>query len=140
MTPLAVFIRTLLRTSAIFIGTTMVFLHPPNEWTGARTVSAGPSGREMAVDALISVMNDSDAGVRRQVAASLGTSANARALPALRMMLHDAEPAVRRAALASINKIERGGVAQAFSPAGPKVVQPFRAGSQTALKGLDYTG
>ena len=125
MTPLAVFIRTLLRTSAIFIGTTMVFLHPPNEWTSGRTVSAGPSGREMAVDALISVMNDSDAGVRRQVAASLGTSANPRALPALRMMLHDAEPAVRRAALWSINKIERGVVAQTFTPPGSNVAQPY---------------
>jgi hypothetical protein len=127
MTPLAVFIRTLLRTSAIFIGTTMVFLHPPSEWAGGRTVSAVPAGREMAVDALIAVMNDSDAGVRRQVAASLGTSANPRALPALRMMLHDAEPAVRRAALSSINKIERRVVAQAFRPAGSDGAQPAEA-------------
>jgi len=116
MSPLAVFVRTLLRTSAIFIGTMLVFLHPPSEWSagritlaGERTVTAAKSGSEMAVDALIGVINDSDAGVRRQAAASLGTIANPRALPALRMMLNDAEPAVRRAALASINKIERRG-------------------------------
>ena len=121
MTPLAVFVRTLLRTSAIFIGTTIVFLHPPLEWGAGRTVTvtAVQSGKEMAVDALIAVMNDSDAGVRRQIAASLGTSVNPRALPALRMMLHDAEPAVRRAALASINKIERR--------VSRVVVEPFRA-------------
>ena len=113
MSPFAVFVRTLLRASAIFIGTTFVFLHPPSEWSGRmtmageRTVTAAKSGSEMAVDALIGVINDSDAGVRRQAAASLGTIANPRALPALRMMLHDAEPAVRRTALASINKIER---------------------------------
>ncbi|CAN5781730.1 hypothetical protein BH18ACI5_BH18ACI5_21950 [soil metagenome] len=120
MTPLAVFVRTLLRTSAIFLGTTIVFLHPPLEWGSGRTVTAVQSGKEMAVDALIAVMNDSDAGVRRQVAASLGASVNPRALPALRMMLHDAEPAVRRAALSSINKIERHAsriVAQPFLPA-----------------------
>jgi len=107
MTPLAVFVRTLLRTSAIFIGTTIVFLHPPFESTSWRTVTAVQSGNELAVDALIGAMTDSDAGVRRQVAASLGAIANPRALPALRMMLHDAEPAVRRAALGSISKIER---------------------------------
>lgn len=114
MSSFAVFVRTLLRASAIFIGTTIVFLHPPSEWSagrmtmaGERTVTAAKSGSEMAVDALIGVINDSDAGVRRQAAASLGTIANPRALPALRMMLHDAEPAVRRTALASINKIER---------------------------------
>ena len=114
MSPLAVFVRTLLRTSAVFIGTTIVFLHPPSEWSagrramaGGRTVTAAKSGSEMAVDALIGIMNDCDAGVRRQAAASLGTIANPRALPALRMMLHDAEPAVRRTALASINKIDR---------------------------------
>jgi HEAT repeat protein len=107
MTPLALFVRTLLRTSAIFIGTAIVFLHPPLDWRAGRTVTAVQSGKEMALDALMAVMNDSDVGVRRQVAASLGASANPRALPALRMMLHDAEPAVRRAALSSITKIER---------------------------------
>jgi hypothetical protein len=123
MTPVAVFVRTLLRTSAIFIGTTFVFLHPPLEWGAARTVTAVQSGREMAVDALIGVMNDSDAGVRRQVAASLGATVSPRALPALRVMLHDAEPAVRRAALGSINKIER----RISRAASQDVVQPFRA-------------
>src|SRR5215203_3182463 len=115
MSPLAVFVRTLLRTSAIFIGTTFVFLHPPSEWSARtltawnaeRTVTAAKSGNEMAVDALLGVINDCDPGVRRQAAASLGAIANPRALPALRMMLHDAEPAVRRTALASINKIDR---------------------------------
>ena len=33
MSPIAVFFRTLMKTSAIFIGTTLVFLHPPLDWT-----------------------------------------------------------------------------------------------------------
>ena len=36
MSPLVVFVRTLLKTSAIFIGTTMVMLHPSLEWQHGR--------------------------------------------------------------------------------------------------------
>ena len=35
MTPLAIFVRTLFKTSAIFIGATFVILHPSLEWTSA---------------------------------------------------------------------------------------------------------
>lgn len=107
MNCVTVFVRTLLRTSAIFIGTTMVFLHPSLEWTSAPSVTAGPSPVEMALAGLTEALDDSDAGVRRQAAASLGTIGNPRALPALRRALDDAEPAVRRAALRAISKIER---------------------------------
>jgi hypothetical protein len=108
MNAATVFVRTLLKTSAIFIGTTVVFLHPPLDWSPGRTVSAVQSPAEMALNGLIGALDDSDAGVRRQAAASLGTIGDARAIPALRQKLADGEPAVRRAALRAISKIERG--------------------------------
>jgi len=116
MNSAAVFVRTLLRTSAIFIGTTVVFLHPPSDWSAAttaagghpaRTVQAGEAPAENAVTKLIEAIADPVVEVRRQVAASLGTIGNPRALPALRRALNDDEPAVRRAALRAISKIER---------------------------------
>ena len=39
MTPLAVFVRTLLKTSAVFIGVTTVMLHPSLEWSRASGLS-----------------------------------------------------------------------------------------------------
>ena len=79
MTPLAVFVRTLLKTSALFIGVTVVMLHPSLEWSRASGLSpsstwvrAGQSPAEGAVDALVGALKDSDAGVRRQAAAALG--------------------------------------------------------------------
>lgn len=107
MNAATVFVKTLLKTSAIFIGTTIVFLHPPLDWTPGRAVSAVPSPAEMALSALIGALDDSDAAVRRQAAASLGTIGNPRAIPALRNKLDDGEPAVRRAALRAISKLER---------------------------------
>jgi hypothetical protein len=35
MTPLTVFVRTLMKTSAIFIGVTAVFLHPRLDWSAS---------------------------------------------------------------------------------------------------------
>ena len=40
MTPLAVFFRTLSRTSAIFLGAVAVFLNPPLDWGASRTATA----------------------------------------------------------------------------------------------------
>ena len=37
MTPLVVFVRTLMKTSAIFIGVTAVMLHPSLEWSASST-------------------------------------------------------------------------------------------------------
>ena len=54
MSPLTVFVRTLMKTSAIFIGATAVFLHPRLDWSasggaraqrGAETALASPRGR-----------------------------------------------------------------------------------------------
>ena len=96
MTPMAVFIRTLLKTSAIFIGTTLVFLHPPLDWSPARTVTAHQSPADAAVDALVLALHDSDRHVRRTAAASLARLANPRSLRALtNAMTSDHDEAVR---------------------------------------------
>src|SRR5262249_49183310 len=109
MTPLAVFVRTLLKTTAIFIGATVVILHPSLEWTSARgpslSVTAGQSPREGAVDGLVALLKDSDAGVRRQAAAALGEIGNARAVTGLTEALKDSDADVRQHALSALGEI-----------------------------------
>ena len=106
MTPLAVFVRTLLKTSAIFIGTTVVFLHPPLDWSPGRTVTAHQSPADAAVDALVLALHDSDRHVRRTAAASLARLANPRSLRALRTAMHsDPDDAVRLHASRGITNI-----------------------------------
>src|SRR4029078_3644290 len=93
MTPATVFIRTLLKSSAIFIGATLIFLHPQLEWRSeARTaadrrqgvgVSAGQASNEAAIDGLIALLKDPDAGVRRQAVRSLAALNRLSAAPAL---------------------------------------------------------
>ena len=106
MTPMAVFIRTLLKTSAIFIGTTIVFLHPPLDWTPARTVTAQKSPAESAIDALVLALHDSDRYVRRTAAASLARLAYPRSLPALMNALHDPDAVVRQHASRGVRNIQ----------------------------------
>lgn len=106
MTPLAVFVRTLLRTSAIFIGTTLVFLHPPLDWSPGRTVTAHQSPADAAVDALVLALHDSDRHVRRTAAASLARLANPRSLRALTTAMHrDPDEAVRQHASRGVTNI-----------------------------------
>ena len=72
MSPVTVFYRTLLRSSAMFLGAAAIFLHPPSEWSSAAGTSsssrlaATQSPTESAVDGLVGALKDSDAGVRRQ--------------------------------------------------------------------------
>jgi hypothetical protein len=68
MSPITVFVRTLFKTSAIFIGFTTIMLHPSLEWTSSSPtrVAAGQSPQENAVDGLVGALKDSDAGVRRR--------------------------------------------------------------------------
>src|SRR5919112_4335429 len=115
MTPLAVFVRTLMKTTAVFIGVTTVMLHPSLEWRGSSRnaaaqpgatritdglgVTAGQAPSEAAIDALVSALKDTDAGVRRQAAAALGEIGSARAVPGLIDALKDTDSDVRRQAI-----------------------------------------
>ena len=107
MSPITVFVRTLLKTSAIFIGFTTIMLHPSLEWTSPSPtkVTAGQSPREGAVDALVGALKDSDAGVRRQAAAALGELGNTRAVTGLTEALKDADADVRAHAISALAEI-----------------------------------
>ena len=105
MSPIAVFFRTLMKTSAIFIGTTLVFLHPPLDWTNGRAVTAGQSGTEAVIDALTGALKDTDAGVRREAAAALGNRSSRRAVPALLAALQDTDVQVRVRVISALGEI-----------------------------------
>lgn len=108
MSPLAVFVRTLLRTSAIFIGATFVFLHPTLDWSARQAgVTAQQSPAEAALDGLVMLLTDPDAGVRRQAADALGHVRKTRAIPALVEALDDTDPAVRRSAAKALTACAR---------------------------------
>jgi HEAT repeat protein len=81
MSPLAVFLRTLSRSSAIVLGIAFVVINPSLEWStrGMRSATAQNSDVERAVDALVAALKDSDAGVRRQATVALGQMKNRRA-------------------------------------------------------------
>ena len=74
MTPLTVFFRTLMKSSAIFVGAGYIMLHPSLDLrsTARGGVTAQKSPAEAAVDGLVAALKDSDPGVRRQAAAALG--------------------------------------------------------------------
>ncbi len=104
MTPLAVFLRTFLRMSAIFIGSSIVFLHPPLEWSASSPARAQKSPIEAAVDGLIAALKDPDEDVRCQAAWALGRTGKTRAVDALLEALGDS-PEVRRQAIRALGEI-----------------------------------
>src|SRR5262245_18136183 len=113
MSPAAVFLRTLLKSSAIFIGTAAIFLHPSLEWRTAAqpeghagvAVGAQQSGSEAAVDALIVALKDTDAGVRREAARALAELNSRRAAPALAATLKDADDDMRATIVSALGEL-----------------------------------
>ncbi|HEX5473987.1 MAG TPA: HEAT repeat domain-containing protein [Vicinamibacterales bacterium] len=106
MTPLTVFVRTLVRSSALFLGVTIVFLHPTLDWTTAGEAARAQQGPTVsAVDGLAGVLTDSDAGVRLQAAAALGAIGSPRAVAALARALTDANPNVRARSATALGEI-----------------------------------
>ena len=115
MSPVVVFIRTLLKSSAIFIGTAAIVLHPSLEWrttahqdAAGTTVGAQQSGAEAAVDALIGALKDTDAGVRREAVRALGELDSRRAVPALAAALKDPDVNMRTAIASAFRPAHRG--------------------------------
>src|SRR4029450_3264706 len=104
MSPLAVFFRTLSRSSAICLGVALAIVHPSLEWSPARGVTAQKSPSEAALDGLILALKDSDEGVRRQAAIALGELRNTRAVPALIELLKDDKPEVRMHAISALSE------------------------------------
>lgn len=78
MTPLAVFVRALMKTSAIFIGATWIVLHPSLDWSSRNTLVTAQLGpRETALTGLRYALADQDPVVRRQAAIALARIRNA---------------------------------------------------------------
>ncbi|HEX6975830.1 MAG TPA: HEAT repeat domain-containing protein [Vicinamibacterales bacterium] len=72
MTPLAVFVRTLMKTSAIFLGASWIVLHPSLDWSArSAAVTAELAPREAALAGLRLALSDQDPAVRRQAAQAL---------------------------------------------------------------------
>lgn len=109
MTPLAVFFKTLSRTSALFIGVALVFLHPPLDWGAGRTVTAVKGPRQATIDSLTYAMRDPDAGVRRAVARALeayaAIDAQRAAAAELTTQLTSPDAATRTRAACGLRKI-----------------------------------
>ena len=98
MSPLAVFFRTLSRSSAVCLGVGLAIVNPSWEWSSRghasgriqiAGVTAQKSPTEAAIDGLIIALKDSDAGVRLQAADRLAGLRNPRAVPALMEALKD---------------------------------------------------
>ena len=110
MSPVTVFFRTLLTSSAIFIGTAAVFLHPSLEWRSVgvdRTaVSAQPGARQAALAALMIALNDSDARVRMTAADAL-RELQPRDLSTATSGLSSADPADRTRAACRLREMGR---------------------------------
>jgi HEAT repeat protein len=93
MSPVTVFFRTLLKSSAIFIGAATIVLNPSLEWRAAThangagmrgtSVGAAQAGTEAAIDGLIALLKDTDASVRRAAVEALSELNSRRAVPAL---------------------------------------------------------
>ena len=133
MSPLTVFLRTLAKSTAIFLGAGVIFLNPTLDLVGSRAVTAQKSPAEAAADVLIGALKDSDAGVRRQAAHSLGQMRSARAVPALIDAMKDENAEVRAQAMWALAEVEdrraTPAIAAALKDSDPKV----RARAASAL-------
>src|SRR5229473_2506993 len=115
MSPVTVFFRTLLKSSAIFVGAAAIVLNPGLEWRSASQatgsalrgtiVGAQQAGSEAAIDGLVAALKDTDAGVRRAAVNALAELNSRRAVPALSAALKDGDPDVRKRAITSLGEI-----------------------------------
>jgi HEAT repeat protein len=103
MSPLTVFIRTLLKSSAICFGIAIAVVQPTMR---PQRAIAQKSPSQAATDALIAALKDSDAGVRAHAATALGSLGSAAAVPALTAAVADESPEVRLRALAALGELE----------------------------------
>jgi HEAT repeat protein len=122
MSPVTVFFRTLLKSSAIFVGAAAIFLHPSLDWRSGATAertSVGAQQRlsESAVNGLIGALSDTDAGVRKQAAHALGSLGAADAVPALTAAIADKDRDVRTAAIDALGAIGDPRALDALTPA-----------------------
>jgi HEAT repeat protein len=144
MSPVTVFFRTLLKSSAIFVGAAAVFLHPSFDWRGASTertaVGAQQRFSEGAVDALIGALRDTDAGVRLQAARALGSLNVTRAVPALIAAMADKDHVVRASAIDALGLIGDPGALDALTNAMKDQDPVIRRHAAAALASVSGAG
>ena len=141
MSPLTVFFRTLIKSSALFLGVGVVFLNPSLDWSarsagGHAGVTAQKSPTEAAVDGLIAALSDSDAGVRRQAAYALGELRSGRAVEGLTRALKDEAVEVRASAISALGEIRDPRAAAAIAGALKDADPGVRARAASALSEL----
>lgn len=117
MTPLSVFVRALLKSSAICLGIAIAVVQPSMEFGPPRQATAQQSPREGAIDGLLAALGDADPGVRRYAADALGRLRAARAVPALIEAMRDARPDVRVQAVRALGAIGDSRAAAALASA-----------------------
>lgn len=105
MSPLTVFVRTLLKSSAICLGIALAVVQPSVDEGASRQATAHPSPTEAAIDGLLVALDDADPGVRGYAAAALGKLRSRRAVPALIDVVRDSQPEVRMQAVTALGKI-----------------------------------
>jgi HEAT repeat protein len=107
MSPLTVFVRALLKSSAICFGVAIALVEPSFDGSPSRPAVAHQSPVQEAIDGLIDALKDPDPGVRRNAAVALGELRSARAVPALIDATRDERSDVRSGATAAIRQITK---------------------------------
>jgi hypothetical protein len=106
MSPLTVFVRALLKSSAICLGVAIAIVQPSFDGGPSRRAVAQQSPVQAAIDGLVNALKDPDPGVRRNAAIALGELRSARAVPALIAASWDGNDEVRSRASAALRQIE----------------------------------
>ena len=136
MSPLTVFLRTLARSSAIFLGIAIAVVHPSIDGGPRRSATAQQSPSEAAIDGLLVALDDSDPGVRGYSADALGRLHARRAVPALMDALQDAQAGVRLQAARALGRIGDARAATALAAALRDSDEYVRSEAQSAISAL----
>lgn len=72
MSPMTVFVRVLLKSSAICLGAALAIVQPSFDGGPSRRAVAQQSPVQAAIDGLVNALSDPDPGVRRNAAIALG--------------------------------------------------------------------
>jgi HEAT repeat protein len=138
MSPLSVFVRTLMKSSAICLGIAFAVVQPSFDGGPPRRATAHSSPTEAAVDGLLVALEDADPGVRGYAAASLGKLRSRRAVPALIDVAGDRQPDVRMQAVTALGKIGDSRAKPALNTALRDPDECVRSQAEWALGALRY--
>lgn len=117
MSPMTVFVRVLLKSSAICLGVALAIVQPSFDGRPSPRAVAQQSPVQAAIDGLVNALTDPDPGVRRSAAIALGDLRAARAVPALIAATRDGNAEVRSRASEAIRQIQDANPAIAVTDA-----------------------